>query len=77
MPTKVRVNLANPDELQELPGIGPQQASAIVAFRTAHGPITSARELETVLGGAKLADSAWERVDFAPAEPTAPEAPGA
>ena len=77
MTHKVRVNLANPLELLELPGIGPEQARAIVEFRTEHGPIQDARQLATVLRPWPVAESMWEHVEFDPAESTAPEAPGA
>jgi hypothetical protein len=77
MPHTVRVNLANSAELLELPGIGPEQARAIVAFRTEHGPIQDAGQLASILRSWPVADAIWEQVDFAPAEPTAPEAPGA
>jgi predicted DNA-binding helix-hairpin-helix protein len=77
MTHKVRINLANPLELLELPGIGPEQARAIVEFRTEHGPIQDARQLATVLRPWPVAESMWERVEFDPAESTAPEAPGA
>jgi predicted DNA-binding helix-hairpin-helix protein len=73
----VRVNLANPAELLELPGIGPEQAQAIVDFRTKHGPIQDASQLAQILRRWPVAETIWERVDFAPAEATAPEAPGA
>jgi len=39
MPNRVRINLVNPAELLELPGIGPEQAGAILRFRAEHGPI--------------------------------------
>ena len=77
MANKVRVNLANPAELLEIPGIGPEQARAIVAFRTEHGPIQNAGQLAKILRAWPVADSIWERVDFSPADTTAPEAPGA
>ena len=77
MPHKVRVNLANSAELLELPGIGPEQAQAILEFRAQHGPIKDAGQLANVLRSCPLTESTWERVDFAPAETTAPEAPGA
>ena len=77
MPNRVRVNLANPAELLELPGIGPEQAEAIVEFRVQHGPIRDAGELAKVLGRWPIADAIWEHLEFAPAEATAPEAPGA
>jgi hypothetical protein len=77
MSDTVRVNLANPAELLELPGIGVEQAQAIVEFRAQHGPIQDAGQLAKILRSWPIADAMWERVDFAPAAPTAPEAPGA
>jgi len=75
--TKVRVNLVNPGELLELPGIGPREATAIVQFRAEHGPITTPMELSRVLDSAPMSESLWERMDFAPSDTTAQEAPGA
>jgi hypothetical protein len=77
MPSTVRVNLANAAELLELPGIGPEQARAIVKFRVEHGPIQDASQLATILRAWPVAEAIWERVAFDPAESTAPEAPGA
>ena len=74
---KVRVNLANSDELLELPFIRPEQAQAILEFRAQHGPIKDAGQLAKVLHSGPLAESTRQRVDFAPADTTAPEAPGA
>ena len=76
MPNKVRVNLANPAELLEL-GIGREQAQAILDFRAEHGPIQDAGQLAKILGRWPVAAAMWERVDFDPADDTAPEAPGA
>jgi competence ComEA-like helix-hairpin-helix protein len=77
MPSRVRVNLANPAELLELPGVGPEQAEAILEFRVEHGPIQDARQLATVLGAWPVAEAIWEHVEFDPSDTTAPEAPGA
>jgi len=77
MPTKVRVNLANRLELQELPGVGPREAEAIVNFRSEHGPIQDERQLASILGGWPTAESLAAGADFSPADATAPEAPGA
>jgi DNA uptake protein ComE-like DNA-binding protein len=71
------VNLANPSELCEIPGIRRSQAEAIVKFRAEHGPIESLRQLDEIMGDEGLPEDARERLDFAPASPTAPEAPGA
>jgi DNA uptake protein ComE-like DNA-binding protein len=77
MPHTVRINLANSAELLELPGIGPEQVEAILEFRAQHGPIKDAGQLAKVLRSGPLSESTRERVDFAPADSTAPEAPGA
>lgn len=77
MTTKVRINLANAQELLELPGLGPAQVAAIVRHRSDHGPIRGTDELSTVLGGHPLTEAQRERADFSPADATAPEAPGA
>ena len=73
----VRVNLANAAELLELPGIGPEQARAILDFRAKHGPIQDGSQLAKILAPWSLSEAMWERIDFAPADSTAPEAPGA
>jgi len=77
MPNKIRVNTANPLELLEIPGLSREQAEAILRFRAEHGPIVSESELSRVLGWRALDAVIAERVDFTPAESTAPEAPGA
>jgi DNA uptake protein ComE-like DNA-binding protein len=77
MPARVRVNLANEQELLEVPGFGPAQAAAIIRYRSLHGPITGADQLATVLSGFPLDDAQRACADFSPADSTAPEAPGA
>jgi competence protein ComEA len=77
MAIKVRVNLANEQELLELPGIGPAEAAAIIRFRAAHGPVKNADQLATILIGFPLSETLRECADFAPSDSTAPEAPGA
>ena len=76
MTTKVRVNLANPMELLELPGISREQAEAILRFRSEHGPITDGTQLAGVLHG-PVTNAMLNCVDFDPSDDTAPEAPGA
>ncbi len=53
----VDLNRAGADELDELPGIGPATAAAIVDHRTEHGPFATVDDLEAVsgIGPAKLA----------------------
>jgi DNA uptake protein ComE-like DNA-binding protein len=77
METKIRINLANPQELLELPGLDAQRVDAIVRFRAEHGPIKDAHELAAILGAPPPADALWEQADFSPSDATAPEAPGA
>ena len=74
---KVRVNLANPSELCEIPGIRASEADAIVRFRAEHGPIKNADQLAEVMGVERLAPAVRDRLDFEPAAMTAPESPGA
>jgi hypothetical protein len=77
MPHAVRVNLANPAELLELPGIGPEQVRAILAFRAEHGPIQDGGQLIAILRTWAIPEALWNRVDFELAQSTSPEAPGA
>src|SRR3972149_1593432 len=51
MRTRVRVTLATPLELLELPGIGQQEAETILKYRAEHGPIRDAEQLAAILGG--------------------------
>ena len=46
----IDVNTATAAQLQELPGIGPSLAAAIIAFRTDHGPFATLDALEQVPG---------------------------
>jgi competence protein ComEA len=47
---KVRLNSANQQELETLPGVGPSLAQRILAFRTANGSFHSVDELDDVSG---------------------------
>jgi competence protein ComEA len=53
----VNLNTATQPELEELPGVGPVMAAAIIAFRTQNGPFTSVEQLDDVsgVGAARLA----------------------
>lgn len=77
MGTKIRINLASEQELLELPGLGAAGAAAVVRYRAERGPIRSAAELAAILRGHPRLDDLKDRVDYAPADATAPEAPGA
>lgn len=56
----IDINTASEEELDELPGVGPAIAAAIVAYRTESGGFASVDELLEVrgIGEAKLADIA-------------------
>jgi DNA uptake protein ComE-like DNA-binding protein len=77
MPTRVRVNLANAQELLELPGLSSTEIELIVRFRDEHGPIGDADQLVRILSGHAVHDMLKERADFSPSDSTAPEVPGA
>jgi DNA uptake protein ComE-like DNA-binding protein len=77
MTTKIRINLANTQELSELPGLSAEEVQAIVRHRALHGPIKDAKHLAEVLGNSPAAEAVAPRADFTPADTTAPEAPGA
>ena len=44
------LNQATSDQLQELPGVGPVTAAAIVDYRTEHGPFVAVEDLLDVRG---------------------------
>lgn len=50
------LNAATVDQLDDLPGVGPATAAAIVKYRTEHGPFRSVDDLDAVrgIGPAKL-----------------------
>jgi DNA uptake protein ComE-like DNA-binding protein len=74
---RTRINLANPQELLEIPGLHQAERDTIVRHRVARGPIGDAAELKNILGGETVTPALLEHVDFQPAGPTAAEAPGA
>lgn len=47
---QTRINLANPRELLELPGIHQVAGDAVIRHRAEHGPISDAAELTQILG---------------------------
>ncbi|MCC7003971.1 MAG: helix-hairpin-helix domain-containing protein [Gemmatimonadaceae bacterium] len=64
-PEPVDVDLAGPEELDRLPGIGPALAARIVADREAKGPFGSLEQLQRVKGvGPALAAKLQPHVTF-------------
>ncbi len=59
-PSLVNINSATGEQLEELPGVGPVTATAIIDWRTTNGGFTSIEELLEVdgIGDATLADLA-------------------
>ncbi|MBI5877939.1 MAG: helix-hairpin-helix domain-containing protein [Chloroflexi bacterium] len=47
---KVNINTADAAELDTLPGIGPELAQRIIAYRQAHGPFARIEDLDNVSG---------------------------
>ena len=47
---KVDINLASAKELQELPGVGPRTADAIIQFRKKSGPFRRVEDLLAIRG---------------------------
>lgn len=54
----VDINAAGQEQLQELKGVGPKKAQAIIDYRKKNGPFKSASDLDKVPGfGAKTVDA--------------------
>lgn len=67
------INSADQNALEQLPGIGPAKAKAIIAYRQEHGPFASVETLDAVPGiGPKLMEKLRDQVRVAPAARTAP-----
>jgi len=66
----VNINTADADLLaQELEGIGPARARAIVAYREAHGPFTSPDQLMDIQGvGPRVLDINRDNILLKPAD---------
>ncbi len=61
----VAINSATVDELDDLPGVGPSLAAAIIAYREANGPFANLEALDQVEGiGPSLLQDLKDRVIF-------------
>lgn len=58
-PQSIALNSANTTELQQLPGIGPKTAQAIIAYRETHGAFSEISELTKVKG---IGPKKWEQI---------------
>lgn len=56
---KINLNRADESELQNLPGIGPSKATAIITFRNENGPYQSIDDLKKVTG---IGDKTFEKL---------------
>ncbi|MFP5113674.1 helix-hairpin-helix domain-containing protein [Bacillaceae bacterium C204] len=56
---KININKADETELQNLPGIGPAKAAAIVEFRNTSGPFKTVEDLKSISG---IGDKTFEKL---------------
>jgi competence protein ComEA len=56
---KIDLNKADEQELQNLPGIGPAKAAAIIEFRNTSGPFKTIEDLKNISG---IGDKTFEKL---------------
>ncbi|WP_462412279.1 helix-hairpin-helix domain-containing protein [Neobacillus sp. Marseille-QA0830] len=56
---KININKADASELENLPGIGPSKAAAIIEYRETNGPFKSAEDLKNISG---IGDKTFEKL---------------
>jgi len=56
---KININKANETELQNLPGIGPAKAAAIIEYRNTSGPFKAVEDLKSISG---IGDKTFEKL---------------
>ncbi|MEH7303899.1 helix-hairpin-helix domain-containing protein [Neobacillus drentensis] len=57
--TKININKADETQLQNLPGIGPAKAAAIVEYRNTSGPFKTVEDLKNISG---IGDKTFEKL---------------
>ena len=55
----IDINSADAEELTALPGIGPEKAAALVAYRTEHGPFATLADAAAVKGISERMTESW------------------
>ena len=58
-PTLIDINTATAEELTALPGLGPEKAAALVAYRTEHGPFAALADAAAVKGISLRMTESW------------------
>ena len=58
-PAIININTATAEELTTLPGLGPEKAAALVAYRTAHGAFASLADAANVKGISLRMTESW------------------
>jgi competence protein ComEA len=55
----VNINSASQKQLEELPGVGPAKAKAIIDYRKKHGPFKSVEDIKKVDG---IGDATYDQI---------------
>lgn len=55
----VNINSASQKQLEELPGVGPAKAKAIIDYRKKHGPFKAVEDIKKVDG---IGDATYEQI---------------
>lgn len=59
-PQRININTATAEELTVLPGLGPQKAAALVAYRTEHGAFATLSDAAAVKGISQRMTESWQ-----------------